>query len=791
LPGKIVGRYCNVAADGQEVQVFKYQVAVGQMGWFTGSDGSSTPNAIIGGNVIPSLQWSQMPGSAVDVGANGNGQVWVVNSAQDIFRFSNGGWGQAPDKAVRVAVDPQGNAWVVNSAGAVSQWVNNNWVQRPGTMLDIGVGTSGAVWAIGTNQQIYRWTGSAWALISKVFEDTPSIDGIPSRVSVDPQGNAWVVDNRGRLYSWSNDVWRMMSQPDSAVVRVAATDVAVCGNGDVYVIGFEGNRQTRLADPEKKMLYKWNGRYREFEKQVGSNLLNLSCDGQGKVFATLKNNLIFSATVPALTSSGQLTICRAPYSGGIHVGQLHTTSCVITYGGNAVAINNYQVAVDIGATAGNLNQYMVTAAESSLNTAIAIQQTVTREALAAKANAIQALQQYQNAVATAALAQANSGVARSTTLASGEVNYVAMVSGSASLGGGVSATGGTGIDYGVNGQLTTTGASGSYTYTAQAGGSVTYGDSNYNITIDGVAKLEQTLSGCVGFSTDSVCFKAAVNNTATLEAKLGSNVALGRGTTLSSGATGTLSSGFYGKAGFEGDSSGGSGGAEGSIGSSAKAEFNYGVYNDSYGGAGGKVGFSAGDAVGGGGSGSATYTNGTLKLGVCGSGEFILGLDICVDGEINLGAAYESLSPVLMKGAPFLIGEAPGVFRTSATATQGAGLKVYGTGAMAVTTIAQGTTDAANTVASSSISNAKRIAARTVSSLYTAGAVTAGPAYRVVREGQIAADVLASSAARAAVVRDVAQSTANTVAVGVMNTANTVADGVSSGYNAVRDFFGW
>ena len=756
LPGKIVNRGCNVAADGQEVVVPRYQVAVGQMGWITGSDGSSTPGAIIGGSVIPSLHWSQMPGYAVvDVGAGGNGQVWVTNSAQAIFRFSNGSWGQGPGKAVRLAVDPLGNAWAVNASGAVFQWVNNNWAQRPGTMLDIGIGASGAVWAIGTNQQIYRWTGSAWA----------QMPGAAVRVSVDPQGNAWVVNAAGSIYTWSNNNWAQ--RPG------AAKDVAACGNGDVFIIGTDNNPS------------KWNGS--DWEKQAGSNLLNISCDSQGKVFATLINNLIFSAVDSAKTPSGQLTICRAPYSGGVHIGQLHTDSCVITFGGQAYPIKYYQVAVDIGATAGNQNNYMVTAADSSLSKATAIQERVTREALAAQANAIQAFQEYRNSVAIAAVAQANAGFAASTALAIGQINYLAMVSGSTNLGGGLSATGNAGVDYGVRGLVTTTGATGSYTYTAQTGGSVTYGDSNYNTTISGLAKLEQHLSGCIGVTNNSACFNAAANNTASLEAKLGSNVALGSGTTLSSGVTGTLSSGFYGKAGFQGDSTGGSGGVEGNIGSSAKAEFNYGIYNNGYGGAGAKVGFSAGGAVGGGGSGSVTYTDGTLKLGVCGSVEYVIGLDLCVDGQVNLGAAYEPLSTVVMMGAPYLIEVAPGVYRTSATAVQGAGLNVYRTGDIAVTTIAQGTTDAANRVTSSAITNAKKIATTTVNSLHTASAVTSGSAYKVVKEGQIAADVVAYNAQRAAVIRDVAQSTANTVAGGIMNTANTVGDGIRSLGGSIRD----
>ena len=434
---------------------------------------------------------------------------------------------------------------------------------------------------------------------------------------------------------------------------------------------------------------------------------------------------------------------------------------------------------------------MADAADSSLNTATRIQQTVTREAQAAQANAIQALQEYRNAVAIAAVAQANSGIAPSTTLAIGEINYVAMVSGSANLGGGVSATGSTGLNYGVNGQITSTGASGSYTYTAQSGGSVTYGDSRYNTTISGLARLEQQLSGCIGVNYNSACFYAAAKNTASLEAKLGSNVALGSGTILSSGVTGTLESGLNGSAGFQGDSTGGSGGVEGSIGSSAKAEFNYGIYNNGYGGAGAKVGFSAGGAVGGGGSGSVTYTDGTLKLGVCGSGEFVLGLDLCVDGQVNLGAAYEPLSTVVMMGAPFLIEVAPGVYRTSATAVQGAGIRAYRTGDIAVNTIAQGSISAANAVASGSISNAKRIAEGTVSRLYTAGAVTAGSANKVVKDGKIAAEVVAFNAQRAAVIRDVAQSTAHTAAIGIMNTANTVGDGIRSGFDTIRSWTPW
>jgi hypothetical protein len=641
-------------------------------------------------------------------------------------------------------------------------------------MSDIGVGANGAVWAVSSNQLLYRWTGSAWTEMPSPIPGASAIEKAvlesqnkpfnagAVRVSVDPQGNPWVVNASASIYTWSNNRWVQRSG--------AAKDVAACGNGDVYIVGSDSNA------------YKWNGA--SWDKQPGSNFLNIGCDGQGKLFASLTNRLIFSSSDSAKTPSGQLTICRAPYSGGMHIGQLHTTACVITYGGKEYPIKNYQVAVDIGATSGNKNRYMVSAAESALNKATTIQIKVSQEASVAQANAIKSLKDYQSAVVNAAIAQANIGVKASNTLASGQINYVAMVGGSSNLGGGLGATGSAGVDYGIKGQLTTTGASGSYTFTAQTGGSVTYGDSDYNTTISGLAKYEQSVSGCIGVDNQSACLFAAANNTASLEGKVGSNVALGSGTTLSSGVTGTLSTGYYGKAGFEAGPSGASGGFEGTVGSSAKSEVNYGVYNDGYGGAGAKVGLSAGDAVGGGGSGSATYTDGTLKVEACGSVEFVVGLDLCIDGQVNLGAAYEALSPVVMQGSNFLIEVSPGVYRTSATAVQDSGIKVYKTGDIAVSTIAQGAIGSANSVAAGTISTANKVAARTVSGLYAAGAVTSGSAYKVVKDGQAAAEVVAYNAARVTVVADVAKSTANVVAGGLMDTAKSLGDAIGDG---VRD----
>ena len=755
FPGKVVSNACNIAFNGAEIAVSDYESAVGTLGWQSAANGQSTPNAVIAGKNISKFQWSSLPGAAVDVGAGGDGVAWVINSAEMIYRWNGSNWTQMPGAAKRVAVDGQGNAWVVNSGGQIYQWVNNNWVQRPGALSDIGAGANGVVWGVNSAQQIYRWNGSNWT----------QMPGAAVRVSVDPDGNAWVVNSAGNIFQWLNNNW--IQRPGFA------KDVAACGNKDIYVAGTDNNP------------YKWNGS--SWDKMPGGNLLNIACDTKGKLFATLTGQQIAVAGFGSLNpKSDELPVCRALYNGGVHPGKLYSANCVITYAGKEVLIPSYQVAVDLGLTAPKLNQYMRNASVNAENKALAVHNRVLNEANAAKNAALIASKEYKDAIARAAIAQTAAGMTPATQVPAGEINYVAMVGGSANLGRGVTAAGGASVNYGVNGQVTPTGVSGQYTFVAQAGGAVTYGDADYNTTISGLAKYEQSYSGCAGVVDNTACLMASANNTASLSGSVQSNVALGGGTTLTSGATGTLSTGYYGKAGFEAGPRGVAGGAEGSIGDQAKAEVNYSIVNDGYGGAGVKAGVSAG-GLGGGGFGSATYTDGTLKVEGCGEVEILVGVDLCINGEVNVGAVYEAVSPTVMQGANFLIEEAPGVYRTSSTAVQGAGVVVYKTGDRVVNILANGAVGTSNQVANTSVALANNIATGTMKGIYSVGGVTAGAANKLVKDGQIAAEVVASDLSRVAVIQDIAKSGANTVVAGMTGVGNTVVSGVTNFGNQVAN----
>ena len=132
--------------------------------------------------------WVGLPGdNAQDIGVGANGTAWLVGGAKvpggfSIFRWNAGTnkWDAMPGGALRIDVDPQGNAWVVNDAGSVFRWTGSNWVGMPGKARDIGIGPEGSVFivGVGNNGTVHKWNGSAWI----------QRDGGLNEISVGPGG---------------------------------------------------------------------------------------------------------------------------------------------------------------------------------------------------------------------------------------------------------------------------------------------------------------------------------------------------------------------------------------------------------------------------------------------------------------------------------------------------------------------------------------------------------------------------------------------------------------------------
>ncbi|HLH95091.1 MAG TPA: N,N-dimethylformamidase beta subunit family domain-containing protein [Xanthobacteraceae bacterium] len=218
-------------------------------------------------------------GFAHDIGAGADGSVWTIGSdaqptGYGIYHWNGAGWDQVAGAGVRIAVDPNGNPWVVNGVNQIFRFVNGAWQGVPGLAQDIGIGADGSVWVIGAPagvavgrrmwdsgigvdgsfwaaQQpdpggygIYKWTGSEWQ----------QVGGAGVRIAVDPRGNAWVVNRAGGIFQFDGGSWKQYPG--------AGIDIGVGPDGSVWVVGTEALPTGPAWEswlPQGNGVFRWNG----------------------------------------------------------------------------------------------------------------------------------------------------------------------------------------------------------------------------------------------------------------------------------------------------------------------------------------------------------------------------------------------------------------------------------------------------------------------------------------------------------------------------------------------------
>lgn len=101
--------------------------------------------------------WTQMPGKATWAAIGEGDERWVVNSAQQIFRWNHfrKDWDVIPGAAVNIDVQNPCRVVVTNAANQMYVWKNNQWV------LITGVGTRATVdsqfiYHVNSGSQIWR-----------------------------------------------------------------------------------------------------------------------------------------------------------------------------------------------------------------------------------------------------------------------------------------------------------------------------------------------------------------------------------------------------------------------------------------------------------------------------------------------------------------------------------------------------------------------------------------------------------------------------------------------------------
>lgn len=155
-----------------------------------------------------------------DVGIGEDGTIWVTTRKltivpgiplktppDDINEFSKlyeyaiyrkkagqQNWTKMPGAAVRVDVDKDGNAWVINQDYHIYRWKGdtaNTWENIKGEASDVGVG-GGQVWVVNKNGYVYHFIPGN--------EEWVRITGLGANISVDGNGHLWLVNKEGHIY---------------------------------------------------------------------------------------------------------------------------------------------------------------------------------------------------------------------------------------------------------------------------------------------------------------------------------------------------------------------------------------------------------------------------------------------------------------------------------------------------------------------------------------------------------------------------------------------------------------
>ncbi|MDP9199388.1 MAG: hypothetical protein M3O07_09275 [Pseudomonadota bacterium] len=192
-------------------------------------------------------QWVTVAGQAArDIGIGANGTVWVIGTNVEaggfgIYRSTDRGasWVKIPGSAVRVSVDPQGNAWVVNNANAIFRFNGSTWVTQPGTATDVGIGADGSAWVIGADTAIYRFEGSNW--VNKT--------GNAAQIAAGPGGAVWVVQRGGEIYQAQTGSAAAVAQAAPTPLNIPAGTIVLQGTTSIPVTGTTGGTGSTVAVP--------------------------------------------------------------------------------------------------------------------------------------------------------------------------------------------------------------------------------------------------------------------------------------------------------------------------------------------------------------------------------------------------------------------------------------------------------------------------------------------------------------------------------------------------------------
>ncbi|MFH1805470.1 MAG: hypothetical protein ABID63_11350 [Pseudomonadota bacterium] len=179
-----------------------------------------------------------MPGTAVDISINSQGQAYVVAPNGTPWRWDalEQRWRKMSGDFTRISAAEGNRPWAVNPEGVVFRYNGLWWENKDTDVVDVAADALGNVYIAKVSGEIKKW--------NPLRSEWKSVEGQAYRIALDMAGNPWGVTRDGRIGAFDGKGW--VAMPGRAV------DIAIGGNNTAVIADAEG--RLRIWD---KLQHSW------------------------------------------------------------------------------------------------------------------------------------------------------------------------------------------------------------------------------------------------------------------------------------------------------------------------------------------------------------------------------------------------------------------------------------------------------------------------------------------------------------------------------------------------------
>jgi hypothetical protein len=214
------------------------------------------------------VSWESLPGLAVDIAINSNGQTYITAPDGTPWRWAaqEKRWSRMSGRFTRIAAAEDNHPWAVNNEGELLRYNGLWWEIKNKNVTDVAANSRGDVFIVMNNGDIKHW----YALRS----EWRPITGSAKRIALGNDGQPWVINSEGKVQSYDGKNWRVYS-------NTIARDIAIGGEDTQVIVDSTG------------ALLRWDKLKEKWSKVDGIDAVKLSAvTPSGDIWAVSENGEI-------------------------------------------------------------------------------------------------------------------------------------------------------------------------------------------------------------------------------------------------------------------------------------------------------------------------------------------------------------------------------------------------------------------------------------------------------------------------------------------------------------------